>query len=277
MSAGKTSRLVVRTPEGIVFSLPLAGPVTRFLAWGIDFSATAVIMIVLVYFVVTARAMSGVLVFIGDWLEAAFLISVFAVNVGYNIAFEWFWRGQTLGKWALRLRVVDEHGLRLQFSQIVIRNLLRAIDSIPVLYVVGGLACFISRRAQRLGDYAANTVVIRTPKIQEPDLDKVLVGKYNSFRDYPHVEARLRQHVSPDIARIALQSLLRRDELDPRARVEVFGAVAAHLRTLAAFPEEATFALTDEHYVGNAVDSIFRAQRVANAVPARYNGVVARR
>ena len=36
MPHGKTSTLLVHTPEGIVFSLTLAGPVTRFLAWGVD-------------------------------------------------------------------------------------------------------------------------------------------------------------------------------------------------------------------------------------------------
>ncbi len=261
MTTGKTNRLVIRTPEGIAFSLLLAGPVTRFLAWGIDFAATAVFISILSYLIVTAQMMSQFIMFVGDWLGAVYLIAIFVFNVGYNIILEWFWRGQTLGKWALRLRVIDEHGLRLQFNQIVIRNLLRVIDSVPALYVVGGLACLISRRFQRLGDFAANTVVVRTPKILEPDLDKVLAGKYNSFREFPHIEARLRQRVSPDVARIALQSLMRRDELDAQARVEVFESIAAHLRTLAVFPEEATFALTDEQYVRNAVDSIFRTQQ----------------
>ena len=36
MNASKTNTLVIRTPEGIEFSLLLAGPVTRFLAWVID-------------------------------------------------------------------------------------------------------------------------------------------------------------------------------------------------------------------------------------------------
>ena len=33
----KTSTLLIRTPEGIVFSQLLAGPMSRFLAWLIDF------------------------------------------------------------------------------------------------------------------------------------------------------------------------------------------------------------------------------------------------
>ena len=78
---------------------------------------------------------------------------------------EWRWRGQTIGKRLLRLRVVDAEGMRLQFNQIVTRNLLRFVDSLPAFYFVGGLACWLSPKCQRLGDIAANTIVIRNPRV----------------------------------------------------------------------------------------------------------------
>ena len=68
-------------------------------------------------------------------------ILYFVVWIGYGILFEWFWRGQTPGKRLFRLRVMDVNGLRLQFHQILMRNLLRAVDSLPACYLVGGLAC----------------------------------------------------------------------------------------------------------------------------------------
>ncbi len=77
----------------------------------------------------------------------------------------------------MRLRVTDVHGLQLQFSQVVIRNLLRFVDSLPALYLVGGAACLINRRAQRLGDFAANTIVVWNPRVDEPNLDQLLGGK----------------------------------------------------------------------------------------------------
>ena len=40
----KTDSLVIKTPEGIVFSQALAGPVTRFLAWFIDLLSIAVLV-----------------------------------------------------------------------------------------------------------------------------------------------------------------------------------------------------------------------------------------
>src|SRR5687767_11460167 len=47
MRRGKTNTLLVQTPEGIAFSLSLAGPVTRFLAWAIDMAAIAALCTVL--------------------------------------------------------------------------------------------------------------------------------------------------------------------------------------------------------------------------------------
>ena len=43
----------------------------------------------------------------------------------------------------LRLRVMDVHGLRLQFHQVLMRNLLRFVDMLPGTYAVGGAACLL--------------------------------------------------------------------------------------------------------------------------------------
>jgi hypothetical protein len=61
-------------------------------------------------------------------------------------------------------------------------------------------------------------------------------------------------------AAIALQSLVRRDEFDPVARVELFGELAAHFRTKAEFPAEATDGVADEQYIRNVVDVVYRAK-----------------
>ena len=248
----KTNTLTIRTPEGIDFSLLLAGPITRFLAWSVDLLAILAI----------TELLSVVLGIIGiisrDLAMAANILAYFIVSIGYGIFLEWYWHGQTLGKRLMRLRVTDVHGLQLQFSQVVIRNLLRFVDSLPVLYLVGGLACLINRRGQRLGDFAANTIVVWSPRVDEPNLDQLLEGKYNSFRKYPHLEARLRQHVSPAEAQIALQALLRREDFEPGARVELFENIVAYFKNIVTFPPEATDGISDEQYVRNLVDALFR-------------------
>ncbi|NUM54919.1 MAG: RDD family protein [Candidatus Hydrogenedentes bacterium] len=262
----RTSVMTIKTPEGIVFSMQLAGPTTRFMAWVIDLAVIAVLYVMAGYAVNLLLSL-GLFAFeyMQDFLSAVMYVLMFIVNIGYGIALEWFWRGQTVGKYAMRLRVIDEQGLRLQFSQIVIRNLMRTVDALPVFYLVGGIACVLSKRCQRLGDFAANTIVTYTPKIAEPDLELVLGGKYNSLRDFPHIEARLRQRVSPEEARIALQAVMRRDTLEPAARVELFAEIANRFRAIAPFPEEATLGVADEQYVRNVVDCLFRPQRDASA------------
>jgi uncharacterized RDD family membrane protein YckC len=222
------------------------------MGWTIDAASISVIASVI-------NVLLGVLGIISrDLAAAAAVLAYFLVSIGYGIITEWYWQGQTIGKRLLRLRVMDVQGLRLRFSQVVIRNLLRFVDTLPAFYMVGGLACLISSRAQRLGDFAANTVVVWNPRISEPDLNQLLEGKYNSFHDYPHLEARLRQHVSPVQAGIALQAVLRRDDLDPQARIELFRGIALHFSSIVLFPQEATDGISDEQYVRNVVDVLFR-------------------
>jgi len=255
MADSRAQTLVIRTPEGIVFSQPLAGMASRFLAWLIDFACLAAAF----YLVGLLLALLG---FISASLQQALrTVLYFGISIGYAMCLEWFWRGQTVGKRILRLRVVDAEGMRLQASQVVVRNILRLVDMLPVFYLVGGLACLLSRQAQRLGDIAANTVVIRLPKISEPDVLPLLADKYNSLRDYPHLEARLRQRVSPREATLALQALGRRHQLIPEARLTLFREIAGHFRSKVAFPGDAIKDLADEQYVQNVVDVVYRPRR----------------
>ncbi len=76
--------------------------------------------------------------------------------------------GQTFGKWLLRLRVRAVEGGRPTFVQVLVRNLLRAIDFFPVMfagamiwYLVALIAVTMTRRRQRVGDVIAQTVVRR--------------------------------------------------------------------------------------------------------------------
>jgi len=244
--------LILRTPEGVTLALPLASPVTRCLAWAVDLACVSLGSSVV-------GAILGLLGLVSpDVARALTVAAYFALSLGYGMALEWRWRGQTVGKRLLRLRVVDESGLRLRFSQVAVRNLLRPVDMVPAYYGVGGLAAFLSPSAQRLGDLAAGTVVVRHGHALEPDLDQVAGDRYNSLRDYPHLVARLRHAVTPEVAAVALRAVLRRDHLTPDARVDLFAEIALHLRAPVAFPEEATVGLTDEQYVRNAVDVLFR-------------------
>ena len=256
------SELRIRTPEGITFAYQLAGPVARCLAWAVDFLVIILLARGLAILCILASFISE------DFASALLGIGYFAISIGYGVLTEWAWHGQTLGKRLVHLRVMDAQGLRLQFHQVLMRNLLRIADLLPGCYLVGGIAMLTSRRAQRLGDLAANTVVVHIPQHAEPDLDQLLAGKFNSLRQFPHLEARLRQRTTPEEAGLALQSLLRRDDLEPEARVRLFAELAEHFKTLTAFPPEAVEAMPDEQYIRNVVDIIFRPRGAAVAKAA---------
>lgn len=246
------SRLRIRTPDGVEFALPLAGPVSRFLAWGIDFAVVAAAWVALVLVL-------GVVGLVSPDLSAILMLfGTFLLPFAYSMLFEWQWRGRTPGKRALGLRVVDAEGLKLQPGQIVLRNLLRAVDFLPAFYLLGGLACCLQRRHQRLGDVAANTVVVRTPRPEQPDLDRILTDRPNSLRSVPHLAARLRDQIPADEAALALEALVRRDQLDPEARVELFRELAGHFRERVRFPAEVVEDLADEQYIRNVVDLVHR-------------------
>jgi uncharacterized RDD family membrane protein YckC len=248
----RSNELILQTPEGVRFRYRLAGPAARFMAVSIDVATIS-------FLSSAATSISYLLgAFGSDFVAAAQFIAYFALTFGYSIFFEWVWRGQTLGKRVLKLRVVDADGLRLTSAQIVIRNLLRLVDLLPVCYTVGGIFMLFSPKLQRLGDLAANTVVIRIDTGLRPDLTPILGDSYNSLRAFPHLAARLRQSVDPAEAQIALEAVLRRDKLDAGARIQLFGTLAEHFRSLVSFPETATIGLGDEQYVRDVVDLLFR-------------------
>ncbi|MEJ7786871.1 MAG: RDD family protein [Solirubrobacteraceae bacterium] len=83
-----------------------------------------------------------------------------------GLTFLYFWgteatSGQTLGKRVLGLRVVGADGARASGGAILIRNVVRFVDWLPLLYVIGAICTFATgKRRQRLGDLAAKTRVV---------------------------------------------------------------------------------------------------------------------
>jgi uncharacterized RDD family membrane protein YckC len=256
-----TLRIV--TPEGVVFRYALAGPVIRALAWIIDAGCV----------LGTSGAIASVLQRLGllnpDLARALITISYFVLSIGYAMCFEWFWRGQTLGKRTVGIRVIDAEGLSLQPYQVIIRNLLRFVDVLPVMYLVGGFASALGRRSQRLGDLAAHTVVVRSWNVARPDLEKIGRSKYNSLLEHASICARLRQKVSPEALSVAFAALVRRDELDPTSRAELFADLAAHFDSLAGFPDELKEQITAEQLVRNTVEVLYASAQSPTAAASK--------
>ncbi len=251
-SDGLVNKVEINTPGGISFSLLLASPVTRCMAYTVDIFCILLIWNIASILIRISSVISA------DIAQAFVYIFLFVIMICYGMILEWWWNGQTLGKRLFRLRVVDAEGLRLTPVQIVIRNLLRAVDSLPFFYMVGGLACLASKRYQRLGDYAARTYVIREKKVREPDISQVMPDKYNSFRDYPYLAARTRSRIIPAEADMLLKALLRRNSLSPEIRTEIYSKLALFIKDKVEFPQEATDGISDERYLKNILDILYR-------------------
>jgi uncharacterized RDD family membrane protein YckC len=251
MTVLESSLVEIRTGEGVTFTLPLAGPASRFLALSVDVGVvTAVILCV--------QSLIGLIPAVpADVKTAVLVIGWFVLNIGYAIALEWAWGGATIGKKLLGIRVADARGFRLTFSQVLIRNLLRPVDSLPVFYLAGGAVMLCGPRMQRLGDIAADTIVLRNTGEPLAALPGNEGRRINSMASHRALAARLRQKADPVASRVALDALRRRDSMESGARVRLFGELAAGFRSLVEFPEESTLHLTDEQYLWNVVEIIY--------------------
>ncbi|MBN1983770.1 MAG: RDD family protein [Chitinivibrionales bacterium] len=245
--------ITIVTPEGTPFTLTLAGPVVRSLSLLID------LLIILCCSMSVGIFMGYVRFISSDGAIALTIFLQFAISTGYGIVMEWTQNGQTIGKRVMKIQVVDEKGMQLSLSQVIIRNLLRTIDMLPFFYLIGGLSCMLSKKNMRLGDIAANTVVITLAKPQMPDFDQIATEKYNSLRNSPHLAARLRSSISMADCQLALQALLRRNEFEPSARVAVFREIKQHILHIVAVPTELVDTVSDEQFVKNIVEILFQS------------------
>lgn len=144
------------TPEAVVLGLPVASVGSRALALLLDVLIQGAALVLLAF------AASAAAVFEGGWLATTvFLLVVFAILFVYPVAFETFWQGRTPGKAALGLRVVTVEAGPVQLRHAAVRAALGLLE----LWVTSGgvavLAALFTKRAQRLGDLAAGTLVIR--------------------------------------------------------------------------------------------------------------------
>jgi uncharacterized RDD family membrane protein YckC len=70
----------------------------------------------------------------------------------------------TIGKTVLKLRVVDRSGDPCSFGGSFKRNLLRFVDWLPAVYILGAVIIALSHERLRLGDIVAKTIVTIAPE-----------------------------------------------------------------------------------------------------------------
>jgi uncharacterized RDD family membrane protein YckC len=145
-------RITIATPEGLDVDLVLAGLGSRFVARLVD--TLVQLGIIFALFIVALVISTG-------WFVAVVVVVNFLTIFVYDILFEVLASGRTPGKRVAGLRVVRNAGQPVGFLASAVRNVLRLVDFLPSLYLVGAISVVVSRYNQRLGDLAAGTVVVR--------------------------------------------------------------------------------------------------------------------
>jgi len=88
------------------------------------------------------------------------LVLMFLLYWFYPVVFEAAWNGQTPGKKFLKLAVVHDDGTPIGWGAALIRNLVRVVDILPGVYLIGLLTTFLNKDFKRMGDLAARTLVV---------------------------------------------------------------------------------------------------------------------
>jgi uncharacterized RDD family membrane protein YckC len=195
--------ILVVTPENIEIEYELAGVGSRLFANLLDtlFQIVLYVGLLVVYLIfifalsfVTNHVVRQLVSTVQGFATGLAMIAAFLVTVGYFIYFEAKWNGQTPGKRSLGLRVLRDGGYPINISGVIIRNLSRVVDGIPIAVLGGLVACayspvswqvlvmelpipitlcvlLFSSRYQRLGDFIAGTMVVKQRAPRVPTLE----------------------------------------------------------------------------------------------------------
>jgi uncharacterized RDD family membrane protein YckC len=147
------SSLEALTPEGVAFLLSPAGFPARTLAYVIDKITQWLIILAGYLILISFRKILGM------WLM---LILNFCVDWFYHVICELAFHGQSPGKRAAGIRVVNSDGSPVDPASSFLRNLLRFADTFFFLFPVAFVTMLASPGFRRIGDWAAGTLVVYT-------------------------------------------------------------------------------------------------------------------
>lgn len=255
MIRAASQRLVLETAENIAVEFELAGLASRFLAYVVDAIIQMAVLVILVYVVSIAAALLSSAVSLdieGGWVTAVLILAIFILYEGYFILFETMWRGQSIGKRILGLRVIKDNGQSVAFLDVVIRNIMRFADMLPpVLYFptygLGSVVLMSNRFHKRIGDFAAGTIVVR---------EKFLRGfdHVRSLKIHPDYLRQIRipftGRLSNDDIHLVREFFYRKNTFPPDIRKRLSAKISRYitqrLKMTTAIPDEQAMKFLDD-------------------------------
>jgi uncharacterized RDD family membrane protein YckC len=165
--------LSVDSVTGIDVSLPVAGPGVRAFAFLIDWHIRLLLALawwLLGSFLYNGRlALNAPLAHQQAWFGTV-MLPAFAIYFLYHPVLEVLMRGRTPGKRSAGIQVVTRSGGLPGAGALLVRNVFRLIDSLPVAYGVGLTLMVLTRESLRCGDMAAGTLLVYERSVADSDL-----------------------------------------------------------------------------------------------------------
>ena len=157
MSSEQTEVLVVPTPHGTELKMPVAGVGARSYAFIIDWHIRTLVALVWILGYLLYRSQVEE---ISDGLELILLAIPGVFYFLYHPVIELIMEGNSPGKKYAKVRIVTLDGEVPGNLAILIRNIMRLLDSLPTMYLVGIVACVTTDKSRRIGDIAAGTLLV---------------------------------------------------------------------------------------------------------------------
>lgn len=169
--------LRIASVTGIDVELRIAGPGGRSYAFVIDWH----IRVLVVFAWLFASAVAYIVIYglPSSETDEAFAGLVVALPAAllyflYHPVLEIAMQGRTPGKRIAGVRIVRRDGGVPGPGQLLVRNLFRLVDSLPMFYCVGLAATMLTQQAVRIGDIAAGTLLVYDRGDVGPRLEEAL-------------------------------------------------------------------------------------------------------
>lgn len=195
-------QLVIGSVTGVDVMLNVAGPGARAFAFVVDWHIRLVLF--LAWLLGSGYLLFGTVAFFEAAEFSDLSFSVFVIGPAtilyflYHPVLEIVMRGSTPGKRIAGVRIVTEDGGQPGVFALLLRNVLRILDSLPSMYIVGLVSTMVTQRSVRIGDIAAGTILVYETQarqdlsgtlasyhdqgdMQLQDLTRELVGRWDAL------------------------------------------------------------------------------------------------
>lgn len=218
-------QISVRSVTGVDITMAIAGPGSRSYAFVIDWHIR--LLLALAWLLVGTVVVN--LADISKLYEALFSkLPAALIYFLYHPVLEIALRGRTPGKRMAGVRILDRNGGVPSGMALLIRNLFRLIDALPLVYMIGLICCFVTAHRVRIGDMAAGTLLV----VDQSESEKTLV----------RMEAAAGKTSLPlDALELVDQVLERWDSLQPANRSRIAASLLVRIQ-----PGLETVSLTED-------------------------------